>query len=100
MSKTGPAHFRDRLARAALMTFAVSAVAFVWLTVAMLSSPDFATDFENGTHLYKGGEPIPCLGVVAAISLVAGCFGTGRAATCCQVIVGVGIFLLVVIAVR
>ncbi len=88
MNTTGRGRLRGRLARAALTAFAVSAFALVWLLVAMLYSQDFATDFENGTHLYRGGEPMPYLALVAAVSLAVGCFGTGRAAVWCRVILG------------
>lgn len=76
------------LARVAATVAVLAIAAAVPLIVAALSSPVFASDFENGTHDYQGGAAIPYLLVTAALALALGCFGAGRAALCCRVVVG------------
>jgi hypothetical protein len=68
-----------------------------WPIGAALFGPDFASDFEDGTHTYQVGAALAYLLETAAVALVLGCLGTGRAAVCCRVLAALGIVLLLAI---
>jgi len=91
---------RTQVARTALATVALCGVFAAGCIVDALFSPEFAADVDGGTHSYHSNAALPYAAITGLVALVAGCLGTGRAATCCRVIVGVGIFLLVMIASR
>jgi hypothetical protein len=92
-----PSVARIYLAPVALLVAMVTGFASAWLIGAALFNPDFASDFENGTHTNQGGAPLPYLLGTAAVALVLGCVGTGRAAVCCRVLAALGIAALLAI---